>query len=199
MPVDLFLAIVFVLCFASTAMQGVWNNAITLINITLAALLASNYWEPLAAALDEWDHRYTYLWDILAAWLVFGAAFLILRGCTDMLSQIKVRFVRYVDWIGGAFLSAWAAWIMVCFTAMTLHLAPLAPNFMLGTFQPEPNSSMFLGTAPDRKWLGLMQKVSAGSLGRLPAAEFDAKGEIIPKYRSRRVQIEELGTLTLPQ
>ena len=198
MPVDLFLTIVFVICFASTAMQGVWNNAITLINVVLAALIATNYWEPLASTLDSWDHRYTYVWDFLAVWLVFGLAFLLLRACTDMLSQIKVRFLQYVDWIAGALLSAWASWIMVCFTAMTLHLAPLAPDFMLGSFQPQPKSSMFMGTAPDRKWLAFVHKVSSGSLGRIQASQFDEQAEVAPKYRARRVRLKELGTLTLP-
>ena len=198
MPVDLFLAIVFFVCFASTAMQGIWNNAITLINVVFATLLAMNYWEPLAGWLDNWDHRYTYIWDILAIWLVFGLAFLILRAFTDKLSQIKVRFIKYVDWGVGAFLSAWMAWIVVCFATMTLHLAPLAPSFMLSTFQPQPNSSMFMGTAPDRKWLALTQKVSRGSLGKMTTVEFDAEAELIPKYQSRRVNLEELGQLTLP-
>jgi uncharacterized membrane protein required for colicin V production len=198
MHVDLFLTIVFIICFASTAMQGVWNNAITLVNVVLAAMLATNYWEPVASWLDNWNHRYTYLWDFLAIWLVFGAAFLILRAFSDKMSQIKVRFFKWVDWVAGILLSAWASWIMVCFTAMSLHLAPLAPSFMLGSFQPQPESTMFMGMAPDRQWLALVQKVSGGSLGRLETAKFDADAEIIPKYRSRRVHLQELGTLTTP-
>ncbi|MCG8583906.1 MAG: CvpA family protein [Pirellulales bacterium] len=198
MHVDLFLTIIFVLCFASTAMQGVWNNAITLINVVLAALLATNYWEPVASWLDAWEHRYTYLWDILAIWLVFGVSFGILRTVTDKLSTVRVRFITLVDRIGGAFLSAWASWIMVCFTAMTLHLAPLAPNFMLGSFQPEPDSRMFMGMAPDRQWIALVHKVSGGSLTKGDTKQFDEQAEIILKYHTRRERLEELGTMALP-
>ena len=198
MPVELFLVIVFAICFCLTAMQGIWNNAITLINTVLAALLATNYWEPLARTFEGWNHTYTYLCDILAIWLVFGISFLILRAFTDRISQVKVRFLKWVDRIGGALLAAWASWVIVCFTAMTLHLAPLAPNFMLGSFASRPESRMLMGVAPDRKWLGLMQKVSSGSLSRMTTNTFDPEAEIIPKYHTRRAQIEEMGTLRTP-
>jgi hypothetical protein len=197
MHVDLFLLIVVAICFASTAMQGGWTNAITLINVMFAALIATNYWEPLASSLDGWDHRYTYIWDMLAVWGLFGAAFLILRAFTDTLSKVKVRFIRKVDVIGGILLSTWTTWIMVCFATMTLHLAPLAPDFMNGSFQPQPKSSMFLGMAPDRQWLALVQKISGGSLGRSVENEFDPQAEFIPKYRFRRSGLQELEGLTL--
>ena len=197
MHVDLFLVLIFAVCFASTAMQGIWNNVITLINVLLAALIATCFWEPLATWLDGWDHRYTYIWDMLAIWGLFGVSFLILRAFTDFISQVKVRFIRKVDLIGGILLSAWSSWIIVCFTTMTLHLAPLSPNFMLGSFQPQPKSSMFVGMAPDRQWLAFVQKVSGGSLASGKDSEFDPRSEFIPKYRFRRVQIVELEGLTL--
>ena len=199
MHVDLFLLIVFAICFASTEMQGIWNNVITLINVMLAALIATNFWEPLAAWLDAWDHRYSFLWDMLAVWGLFGAAFLILRAFTDVISQAKVRFINKVDLIGGILLATWSSWIIVCFTTMTLHLAPLAPDFMNGSFQPQPKSSMFLGMAPDRQWLALVQKISRGSLGQGEENEFDPRAEFIPKYRFRRSEVQDLEGLTLRQ
>ena len=148
---------------------------------------------------SEWDHRYTYIWDMLAVWGLFGASFLILRAFTDTTSQVKVRFIRNVDVIGGIVLAAWSSWIIICFTTMTLHLAPLAPDFMSGSFQPEPKSSMFVGMAPDRQWLALVQKISGGSLGRSGGSAFDARAEFIPKYRFRRSHLKEQEGLTLRQ
>ena len=57
---------------------------------------------------------------------------------------------------------------------------------------------MFMAMAPDRQWLALVHKVSGGSLGRLETVKFDEHAEIIPKYRTRRAHLEELGTLTTP-
>ena len=205
-------------CVALHYTEGMWSNAIRLINVVTAALLATNFFEPVARWLDDWQPSYTYVWDFLALWGLFVVFMVILRELTDRISQVKVRFLKIADRIGSGFFSLWIGWVMVCFTMMTLHTAPLARNFLFGGFEPEER--MFLGLAPDRQWLGFVQKMSKGTFSRTGTAEevqggkygpamgpgddaslcvFDRGGEFLPKYATRRslckANVDSKGTL----
>jgi len=185
-PVLLF--VIFAACVAFLYGEGLWSNAIRLINVVTAALVATTFWEPVATWLDGWNGSLTYVWDFLALWGLFCVAMIILRSITDFASRVKVRFLKIADRIGSALLSCWIGWVMVCFITFTLHTAPLARNFMGGGFRPEQR--MFLGMAPDRQWLGFVQSVSQGAFSRSDARVFDPRSEFLPKYATRRANLE---------
>ena len=46
MYVTIALLIVFISCLAVTYTEGLWSNAIRLVNVVIAALLATNFFEP---------------------------------------------------------------------------------------------------------------------------------------------------------
>ena len=197
--VSFLLFMVLLACVASMVQNGLWGNAIALLNTICAALLASSLWEPLADKLDKWQPAYTYLWDFIAIWGIFAISLGVMRAVTDALSKVKVRFRKPIDKFGGIFFAVWTGWVMVCFTAMTLHTAPLARNFLFGSFQPTPEDRMLFGAAPDHTWLGFVQKMSLTSLGRSPVVPFDPRAEYILKYGERRARYEkELLTLVNP-
>jgi hypothetical protein len=105
---------------------------------------------------------------------------------------VKVRFIPPVDRAGGAVMAVWVSWVLLCFTTMTLHTAPLAASFLGGGFQPQPNSKMLMGSAPDRKWLAWVHRESQGPYSRLHDVNpFDPRGEFIVKYHNRRAQFEK--------
>jgi hypothetical protein len=199
----LLLIVVFFACFGFLFAEGIWSNAISLVNVVTAALLATNYFEWAAGVLERWAPTYTYHWDFLALWGLFALFLAILRGATDFISKVKVRFRKITDQIGSPLLAALVGWVMVCFTATTLHTAPLARDFMGGSFQPEQR--MFLGLAPDRKWLAFVQAMSRGTFSRAATAKdlqqepdwaedktrtFDPRSEFMPKYATRRANLE---------
>jgi hypothetical protein len=173
-----------------------WSNAIRLINVVTAALLATNFFEPLARWLDKWQPKYTYLWDFLALWGLFALLMIVFRLVTDNVSRVKVRFLKTVDQIGSTVFAVWIGWVIVCFTMMTLHTAPLARAFFFNNFRAEER--MFLGLAPDRQWLGFVQKMSLGAFCRSATAEeweqekyvFDPNADFMPKYSVRRANLE---------
>jgi hypothetical protein len=195
----------FFVCVASLHSGGIWGNAIALVNVVTAALLATNFWEPLADWLQQQEATYTYIWDFVAIWGLFAVAMIVMRTLTDTLSRVKVRFKKSFDMPGGLFLAAWTGWVMVCFTLMTLHTAPLARNFLYGAFQEKPDSRMFFGLAPDRKWLGFVHKHSLGGLGRAAPPgqanthEFDQNGDYIYKYAARRARFEQQLDVRVPK
>jgi hypothetical protein len=181
----LVLFLIFVIAVAARWFQGLWSNAIALINMLLAMMLAFNYFEPVAELLERVDRSYTYLWDFVALWGVFVLSFILLRLLTDLLSRYKVVFDFWVEMAGRSILALWIAWLLVAFICASLHTAPLGPH-PLG-FQRSPTAGNFLGLAPDRHWLGFMQSRSRGALSR---AESDpAKLSPVEQDRNAKVRI----------
>ncbi len=193
-----------IVLFATLAMlmpQGMWTAAIALVNVTTAALLAMNFWEPVATWLEGTGptaRRATYVIDFVTLWFLFAISLTLLRGVTDFISKYKVRFIRPLDVAGGAFFGLWTGWVLVCFLMMSLHTAPLAREFLFGGFQPEKR--MVLGLAPDRQMLGFMQNISLGAYTRSLAGDraFDPKGEFLLKYAARRAEYSRVNSLLIP-
>jgi hypothetical protein len=190
------LALILFICVAMMYNEGMWSNAIRLINVVTAALLATNFFEPVARLLDEWAPKVTYLWDFAALWGLFALMMAMSRTLTDQISRVKVRFPERVDQVGGVVFALWVGWVMICFSLMTLHTAPLARNFLFGGFQAEQR--MVGGLAPDRQWLGFVQKMSLGTYCRSATRQewqkqkhvFDPHADFMPKYTVRRIQLE---------
>jgi hypothetical protein len=177
--------------------EGMWSNAVRLINVVTAALLAVNFFEPAARWAESSMPSYKYMCDFLALWVLFAICFAIFQQLTNQVSKVRVRFLNVADRIGSSVFALWIGWVMVCFTMMTLHTAPLGREFLFGGFQAEER--MFFGFAPDRQWLGFVQKESLGPLCRSATPEewqrekyvFDPGADFMPKYVSRRAEIEK--------
>ncbi len=198
------LIVIFIACFACLFTEGLWNNAILLINVVTAALLATSFFEPLATWLEGLSSFFasiTYLLDFVVLWGLFAAFMGIFRAATTFLSTVKVRFLSVADRAGGAFLALWLGWVMVCFATMSLHTAPLAREFLRGGFVAETRAKFPLGQAPDLQWLGFVQKVSFGAFSRSETERetneqyaFDPQGTFMPKYATRRSDFEAMVT-----
>jgi hypothetical protein len=192
-----------ILMFATLAMlmpQGMWTAAIALVNVTTAALIAMNFWEPIASWLETIGlRRATYMVDYISLWFLFAISLTILRGLTDFISKTKVRFIRPLDVAGGAFFGLWTGWVLVCFTFMTLHTAPLGREFLFGGFDPEKR--MVIGLAPDRQMLGFMQNISLGAYTQSVdgSRAFDPKAEYMIKYAARRKEYSQVNSLLVPE
>lgn len=200
----LLLLVVFFAVVAMLIREGLWSNAIMLFNVMTAAMLATNYYETLANWIErkDWGRSYTFLLDFLSLWAIFSVVLVVLRLATDKISRVNVRFKLPVEWTGGIFFALWVAWLMVGFTAFSFHTAPLARNFLFGSFQPEPDSNMFFGLAPDRQWLAWMHTMSDyGSLGRRSSEDppgehvFDPNTDFVLRYAARRKQYEDVPDL----
>lgn len=186
------LLILFIAVFGSLLRDGLWSNTITLLTAVTAAVIATNYFEPVADLLTGFVPSMLHFWDLFALGLVFTLSYVLLRTIGTKLSRFRVRFHPPVDNFAGVFVAACTAWTAVMFVCFAMHLAPLSRNFLSGSFDPE--QKMFFGLEPDRKWLGFMQKLSNdGAWGRnvpgeagTAATTFDPKSEFMLKYASRR-------------
>jgi hypothetical protein len=180
----LYLLLIVVLAAAIACLwnRGIWGASLTLINIMFAALLAMNFFEPLAQKLGD---KNSNMMDFLCLWGLFAVFFAVFRLATDLVSRVRVRFPPLVDLIGAVFLAIWGGWILYCFTLTSLHASPLARSPLIGSFMTSPTEKMVAGTAPDRLWLAFTRQVSLGAFSN-GAEGFDPRGEFVFKYAARR-------------
>ena len=187
------LLLLFLGILASLYTEGMWGNAIQLINTVTAALLATNFYEPAARWVEGWSdslRSYTYCWDYLMLWVLFAVFLLIFRIATDKLCRVKVRFLKIADQIGSVIFACLVGWVFVAFTLFSLHYrSSLAKNFLFGAFQDD--NRMMLGLAPDRAWIQFTRSVSKRAYTRNPSQVFDPFGQFQSKYEMRRKEIEE--------
>lgn len=151
--------LLFLLIPAATWWFGLWNNFLTLINFFIAALIASSYYETLAARLSSELRDYSKLADFLSLWILFVASFIVCRIVTEILSSHKLEFDIVTEMIGRSVLSLWLACAFVAFTLFSFHMAPFHPD----AFQKDPDKAT-LGIGPDRMWLAFIQSRSRGAL-----------------------------------
>ena len=176
--------------------EGLWRAILMFLNVLVAASVATAWFEPLAQFLDSKLGSYGDLLDFLSIWLIFCAVLAILREATDRLAPTKVEFPLLVERIGVGITAFMTGWVMVAFTATTLHTAPVPRDFV----QPTPEARMFLGLAPDHKWLGWIHGSSlSGPFSRRRGSKnpedvfdknlvFDLDADFILRYADRRLK-----------
>jgi len=181
----LLLLVIFAATTAGLWFQGLWNGLVTLVNMILAMVIATSFYEPAAAAIEGFGGFFAsikYLLDFVVLWLLFFLAYSILRAVTDSLSKERVKFDKPIELGGRSIVAAVCGWIMVCFVAFSLHMAPLNSATPLGAWS-KPSSRMFGPVSPDRLWLGFMHSRSQGALA---GNVFDPDAEFLLKYHDRR-------------
>jgi len=204
---------VIVLILLTTWFLGAWNNLITLVNTLFAAILASNFFEPLADLIDGGESSYTYLLDFVLVWVLFFASYAILRTATDLLSRFQLKFNVWLDRGLTTLFSMGTAGVFVCFMMFTFHMAPFPPG--ANDFQGQPNTVNFAGE-PDKKWMSFLEYGSRGSMAsaidallmptydadllsgqdrELGIRVFDPKGDFVRKYFHRRQVLAEQESL----
>lgn len=186
MIVSLVLLAVFVTVSLALWKAGLWDSLVMLGNVLVAATAATAWYERLVAFLEPRLPSYTYLLDFVAVWGLFCLVLLGLREATDRISRTKVRLRRPVELFGGPLVAMLVAWVMTCFTAATLHVAPLPRDVVQAT----PEARMFFGLAPDRKWIAWVRGATLGGPFAVPGSAFDKDADFIIRYADRRKRLE---------
>jgi len=180
------------ICAATLRGEGIWGNCVLLVNIITSALLAINFLEPVTVwvvGFGEWFASMAYYWYFVVLWGLFAVSMIVLRVITDRVSRVKVRFLAIADRVGSIVLSLIIGWVMMGFTLMSLHLAPLAEEFMWGGF--EPGERMIFGmAAPDKQWLGFVHRVSTKQFAS-GDREFPDSDSFIDGRRGVRKELED--------
>jgi len=166
--------------------EGTWSAVIMLLDVLLAATLATAWYPAVVARLEPMFASFTYLLDFLALQGLFCLLVLVFREVTDRISGTRVKFRRPVELVGGPLVAMLTGWVMVCFTAASLHTAPVPRNVV----QPTPEARMFFEIAPDRRWLAWVRGSSIRGPFAAPAAAFDPDADFVLRYADRRHALE---------
>ncbi|MCR4414695.1 MAG: CvpA family protein [Thermoguttaceae bacterium] len=189
----LLLLVILIACIGFLYPEGMWSNAVRFVNVVLAALLAMNFWEPVARLAEEHIHsKLTFFWDYLALWGLFAVFMVVFQLATRRLSEVKVRFLKIADQIGSGAFALAIGYVMVCFTTLSIHLAPLGPTAFFDGFDPEKAS--FVGLYPDRHWLAFTEWMSKGPYATSSENTFDPQHAFIPRHRDRRYNLDKYRT-----
>lgn len=154
--------------FASN--EGAWGAALIFLSVLFSGLLAMNFFEPLAAALDGSMGKHA---DFVALMGLFIVSVLLMRLFADYLAPTQIELPGLVYDIGRFGFGAAAGYITMAFMLTAVHTAPVPREFL--DFTPE-RMNLFDVHAPDRAWLGFTQHVSEKMMGS--KVVFDG-----PKYK----------------
>jgi len=157
--------------------QGTFSALIMAVLTVVCAILALNYYEPLAGALMSRLGAYAEAVALLA---LFALPLLILRELFDRFVRGTVLLGVWPDRLGGAAFGVPAAMVMTGMLVLVVMLLPL-PASILG-YAPYDSTLARQDGGPPR-WavkftLGLARHVSAGSMG--PIGEARTLGEAHP-------------------
>jgi uncharacterized membrane protein required for colicin V production len=187
------LILIFLLVIAACWWFGLWSNLITLVNLILAGMVASSLYPVLAGKIMAWQPTYRMLAEFVSLWTVFVLAFILLRGITDVLSPIRLKFDFLTETIGRSVLSVCIASVFVCFTMFSLQLAPLPPDWFGSSKQantaiPDAPADFKTKSAfgPDRLWISFIRSASKGAF-----AESREKSFLLPTDRREFVVNEK--------
>ena len=193
------LFLIFAATVAALWFHGTWNNCVTLINMTLSMMIATNYFEPIAAWIEGFDASFTYLLDFVVIWFLFVFTFVILRLISDLFSPNRVKFIMPLEMAGRSVTALWAGWLMICFVGFTLNFAPLNSESPGGALSARPDANSI---SPLGAWRGFMHYRSRYALsrgnfsgtaqpGQADVEAFDAKGDFFDKYHDRRIRYQQ--------
>ena len=166
----------FLVIVGTTWWFGLWNNVLNLINFFIAAMVASAYYENVAAALYSSMPTYDYILDFVSLWVTFFLTFGVLRLLTELLSPVRLKFHPAMDMTARSLVCIWLGIAFVFFTVFSMHLAPLVPTTneqasydagqSLARYLSEPESkgTKFFGFGPGRMWMAFIQSRSRGAL-----------------------------------
>jgi hypothetical protein len=193
-------AIYGIVVFAGLAMmvrEGLWSNAIMLVNIVVSGLVAFGFYSPLVVYLNEGltDGQHTYWLDFAVIWALYGAAMVVSRALTGAASRTRMRFKNPIDPIGGPLMGLVAAWVLAAFATATLHTSPMPKDAFSGKLTQAHFQSASWATSPDAAWLRFVERMGdPQALGIGPQNDFSAEA-FVKIYEDRRGKFESASGL----
>lgn len=163
------------------SIEGAWGAVHTFLCVLLAALIAMNFFEPLASFLDGILPAYRNYMDIVALVGLFIGMTFALRMGSEHLTPVYIGLPSTLDLVGKWAFGAATGYLTMAFLLAALHTAPLSREFM--GFKPERNN--VFGMAPDRQWLGFVQYVSEKPFARIMFQDRDTKQLIAHAFDGR--------------
>ena len=193
MLTGLLLAIFLITSAMLFAKGSLWDNLWAWINVILAGMLATNYFEPLAEFCESSiSSNYHWYWDQLSFWFIYCVAVTMLRMFCEAFSPVRIKFRVPVEMAGKAVFALLAGWTLMCISAFTLHMSATEMTAWGGAFMEKPDDETLFGS--DVLWMAFAHKMSGpdGPISIDDAHQFDKEGLYRVKYGLRRYRFQHL-------
>ncbi|MGF1578810.1 MAG: CvpA family protein [Gemmataceae bacterium] len=143
--------------------EGIFTGFCTMVNILLSGIIAFNFWEPLATAMepgftDSFGQGYE---DLFCLIFLFCVSFGLFRYGVDKMTPDLIDHYPLVQQFGGAVFGLISGYLISGFLVVVLQTLPWHENFM--GFQPRDRteSSQRSVFPSDRVWLAMMRRAGA--------------------------------------
>lgn len=181
MILNLALVVILLVIAFGVARGGLFQAMGMFFAVLLAASLATAWYEPLVAYLEQPLEAYRYFLDVAALWLLFAVIVVLFGAIVQLLTKRPVTFPKPVELAGRILVGLMAGWTMTEFAAFSLHTAPLRAGIM----PTAPGSSMLFGLKPDRCWLWWVRGSSRNGPFAITGKPFDPKNDFVERYAAR--------------
>lgn len=136
------------------ATEGLWGSVLTFFCVVISGLLAMNFFEPIAAVLDQQVPAWKGQFDFIALVGLFAAFTVGLRELCAYLSPVSIEVMPALYQGGRWAFAAATGYVTMAILLTALHTS-MMPRAFLG-FAPE-RRNFFEISAPDRQWLAFTQ------------------------------------------
>jgi hypothetical protein len=160
--------------------EGLWGSALMFFNVLFGALIAFNFYEPLAALLDRTGINWGFS-DTLCMLGLFCVSVLALRMTTETLAPAMVRFPMPIYHLGRLVFGVGGAVITMAVIILAFHAAPIHKKiFTVIRYDTKPP----FGAGFDHQFLGFFQHTTGtifaryGTGGRDPFREYGHGGAV---------------------
>jgi hypothetical protein len=160
------------LTYALTS-EGLWGAALMFFNVLFGALIAFNFYEPLAALLDSTGIGWGFS-DTLCLLGLFSISVLLLRMTTETIAPAQVRFPVALYHFGRLVFGLGGAVVTMAIIILAFHTAPVHKK-IFGVFDYKSKPPFNLGL--DHQFLGFFQYATGAVFARYGSGQRDPFGE----------------------
>ena len=164
------------------------------VNVFVAGVLAFNFYEPIADALDPSfaDSAAHGIEDGLALMVVFLPSLMLLRLATNNIVRTQPEYPAALYHSGAVACGLLAGYLLSGFLLCTIQTLPLARDFMgFEPYRPGESSAARKILPPDLVWLAMMHRLSGAGLS-CGDERFDSRCSYELRYaRYHRFTIDE--------
>ncbi len=173
--------------------EGIFTACLMCINVLLAGLVAFEFWELLADALEPaFDHSMLQGYeDALSLVLLFSLSLGLLRLTTNTLVSTQVAYPGIVQRGGAGFFGLVIGYLVAGFLLCVLQTLPWHEHFLGYQTTTRRTESLLSRVLPaDRVWLAAMRR--AGAFPFAFQADPDAEEQVTPY--DRYLTFDKYGT-----
>jgi hypothetical protein len=202
----MFLAFLTVMLMAATGYaflrEGILTAFSMCFNVFLAGLVAFNFWEPVAEAMEpmfpKWDGSSfpPFFWgyeDAFCLMILFCVTLGLLRLATNNLASKEVEFHPLLKRSGAVAIGLVTGYLVSGFLLCVIQTLPWSEHFMGFDYEMRKREGILRVLPPDRVWLALMQRGGSYSFATSDSETdtFDPGGSFEFRYqRFRRYAVE---------